>query len=168
MGTAALVSVEQYLKTVYEPEVDYVDGELEDRNVGEKDHSKLQARFVGHFLNLESQGIHVFPEVRIRVAPTRFRVPDVCVYLGAEPEGQVLADPPFLVIEILSPEDRMSRMLRKIQDYQAMGVPHVWVADPWDRKAYMYDGLALVEARGSLTTADPRISVPLDAIFPRP
>jgi len=29
------VSVEEYLHTVYEPDMDYVDGVLEDRNVGE-------------------------------------------------------------------------------------------------------------------------------------
>lgn len=37
-----LVSVEEYLNTVYRPDCDYVDGELVDRNVGEKDHAKLQ------------------------------------------------------------------------------------------------------------------------------
>ena len=44
MDATTLVSVEQYLSSVYEPDCDYVDGELEDRNVGEKDHSKLQFR----------------------------------------------------------------------------------------------------------------------------
>ncbi len=33
-----LVSVDEYLHSVYEPDVDYVDGVLEDRNVGEKKH----------------------------------------------------------------------------------------------------------------------------------
>ena len=42
MGVATLVPVEEYLSTSYDPDCDYVDGELEDRNVGEKGHSKVQ------------------------------------------------------------------------------------------------------------------------------
>ena len=45
MDATTLVSVEEYLSSVYEPECDYVDGEIEDRNVGEKDHSKLGSKF---------------------------------------------------------------------------------------------------------------------------
>ena len=40
MGTATLVPLDVYLKTSYRPDCDYVDGELEDRNSGEKDQSK--------------------------------------------------------------------------------------------------------------------------------
>ena len=67
----------------------YVDGEIEDRNVGEKDHSKLQFRV--QMLLSRVPGISIFPKVRIRVAPTRFRVPDVAVYL-AEPAEQVFTN----------------------------------------------------------------------------
>ena len=37
------VSVEEYLRTSYEPEMEYVDGQLVDRHVGEYDHSLMQA-----------------------------------------------------------------------------------------------------------------------------
>jgi Uma2 family endonuclease len=36
------LSVEEYLHTVYRPDVDYVDGRIEERNVGEFDHADLQ------------------------------------------------------------------------------------------------------------------------------
>jgi hypothetical protein len=42
MSTTTQVSVEEYLSSAYDPDVDYVDGELENRNGGEKDHAKLQ------------------------------------------------------------------------------------------------------------------------------
>jgi hypothetical protein len=32
------VTVAEYLRTVYEPDCDYVDGRVEERNVGEFDH----------------------------------------------------------------------------------------------------------------------------------
>ena len=86
------VSVQEYLSSVYEPECDYADGEIEDRNVGEKDHSKLQFRV--QMLLSRVPGISIFPDVRIRVAPTRFRVPDVAVYL-AEPLSRCSPRLPF-------------------------------------------------------------------------
>jgi hypothetical protein len=42
MGTATLISLDTYLTTSYEPDVDYVDGVLEERNVGEYDHNIVQ------------------------------------------------------------------------------------------------------------------------------
>jgi hypothetical protein len=38
------ISLEEYLKTRYEPDCEYVDGVLEERNVGRHRHSRTQAR----------------------------------------------------------------------------------------------------------------------------
>ena len=46
MKTAALIPVEEYLRTTYDPDCDYVDGEVQERNLGELDHSDLQTEFV--------------------------------------------------------------------------------------------------------------------------
>jgi Uma2 family endonuclease len=154
MDATTLVSVEQYLSSVYEPDCDYVDGEIEDRNVGEKDHSKLQFRI--QMLLSHVPGIPIFPEVRIRVAPTRFRVPDVAVYL---------TEPAFLVIETLSPEDRWSRLTRKLEDYFAMGCPNIWILNPVRSKAYRYDGDAVCEVHDTFRTTDSRVIVRLPDIW---
>ena len=50
METRTLVSVEEYLTTVYRPDCDYVDGEVQERNIGELDHGWLQTLVAGHFL----------------------------------------------------------------------------------------------------------------------
>jgi Uma2 family endonuclease len=163
MGTKALVSAEEYLSSVYEPDMDYVDGELEDRNVGEKDHSKLQFR-VAKMLDALG-GLFVTIEARIQVSSTRFRVPDVCVY-EREPDEQIFHAPPLLVVEILSPDDRMARMQRKIEDYHRMGCMNIWLLDPWRRKGYQFDGTALVEVHGSLTTTSARLNLRISNIFP--
>jgi Uma2 family endonuclease len=163
MDATTLVSVEQYLSSVYEPDCDYVDGEIEDRNVGEKDHSKLQFRV--QMLLSRIPGIAIFPEVRIRVAPTRYRVPDVSVYL-TEPPEQVFTTPPFLVVEILSPEDRWSRLTRKLEDYFAMGCPNIWILDPVRSKAYRYEGEAVCEVHDSFRSTDSRVILQLADIWP--
>jgi Uma2 family endonuclease len=163
----ALVSVEEYLHTVCDPDCDYVDGVLVERNVGEKDHAKLQKRLL---LYLEQHSrdwnIFVIQETRVQVSPTRYRVPDLCVIAGPEPDQQIFTQPPFLCVEVLSPEDRMSRMQVKIDDYLAFGVPYVWVIDPQSRKAWIYTHDLIREVRdGELRTDGPSITVPLRDLF---
>lgn len=162
MEPTTLVSVEEYLSSVYEPECDYVDGEIEDRNVGEKDHSKLQFRI--QMLLSRVPGISIFPEVRIRVSPTRYRVPDVAVYL-TEPEEQVFTTAPFLVIEILSPEDRWSRLTRKLEDYSGMECRNIWILDPVRSKAYRYEGEAVIEVHEAFRTTDSSLEIPVAQIW---
>jgi Uma2 family endonuclease len=90
------------------------------------------------------------------------RIPDLCVFLQ-DPEERVPTKPPFLCIEILSPEDRMSRVEVRINDYLAMGVPYVWVLDPETKQAFVAtaaDGLREVKS-GVLRTDGPVIEMPL-------
>jgi Uma2 family endonuclease len=167
MAAGTQISVSEYLSTSYDPDCDYVDGEVLERKVGEYDHSRLQAVLVAYFFSREKQwGIHVVPEQRVQVSKTRFRVPDLCVLAGGKPSEQILTTPPMLCIEILSPEDTMSRMLDRVNDYLTFGVSHVWVLDPRTRRAYDYTATGMREAKdGVLRTDDPQIAVPLAEIF---
>jgi hypothetical protein len=45
------VTVEEYLQTSYRPDCDYVDGRVEERNVGEFDHGYLQTLLAVLFTN---------------------------------------------------------------------------------------------------------------------
>jgi Uma2 family endonuclease len=88
------------------------------------------------------------------------------VVAGPEPNEEVLTRPPFLCIEVLSPEDRMSRMQRKVADYLAFGVSYVWILDPQRRKAIVYTDRDTLELdHGVLRTENPTIEVPLSEIF---
>jgi Uma2 family endonuclease len=162
-----LISVEEYRATVYEPDCDYVDGKLEERNVGEKKHSRLQMKIAAWlYSHYEASGFVVFPEMRVQVKPGRYRVPDICVTIGDPPED-VFTTPPFLCVEILSPEDRMSRVETRINDYLQMGVPYVWVLDPQTRQAFIataQDGLREVKT-GHLRTETTVIEMPLAEVF---
>lgn len=165
---AALVSVDEYLSTDYSPDCDYVDGVLEDRNVGQKDHSTAQMK-IAYFLyhRRYKLNISVFPEQRVQVSTTRVRVPDVCVMVGEAPNEQVFTRAPFLCVEILSPDDRMSRMQEKIRDDLKMGVPYVWLVDPSARLAWIHTSEAAVEVKdGILRTSNPQIEMPLADVMP--
>ena len=162
-ATRVLISVEEYLTTVYKPDRDYVDGEVLDRNWGEADHARVQAALGAYFFARRTVwNLTVLISVRIQVAPTRFRIPDICILLG-DTDEQILTKPPFLCIEILSPDDRWVRVEQRINDFLAMGVPYVWVIDPQTRQAYIAtpaEGLRQVKD-GILRTANPAFEIPL-------
>src|SRR5579871_5702516 len=126
MSIASGVSLEEYLHTEYEPDCDYVDGVLEDRNVGKQIHGETQAAVAAFFLLLKKRlGIRVVTELRMRVSPTRVRIPDVAIVDGGDTD-EIKQKPPLLCIEILSPDDRLPRVARVINDYLAFGVPMIW------------------------------------------
>ena len=132
------LSIAEYLNTDYEPDADYVDGVIEERNVGETDHSKVQGQL--YFLlriHEEAWRILPLPEVRVQVAPTRFRVPDVCVAREGGADEPIVTHPPLLCLEVLSPGDSVARTRRRAQDFFDMGVPEVWIFDPQKRIVYI-------------------------------
>jgi Uma2 family endonuclease len=165
MTPSVQVSVEEYLSTVYEPECEYVEGELIDRNVGESDHSALQGIVFGTLLGQRrATGVHIFPELRVQVAARRFRVPDIAV-TTSKIKGRILREPPFLCIEVLSPEDRASRLLVKINDYFAFGVRYVWVIDPEEKTGWSYTSDGKRESATVLTTDSPRLTLNISEVF---
>ena len=167
MPSRTLVSVDEYLHTSYDPDCDYVDGAIVERNVGETDHSDCQGRIYAYLLNRSKQlGIYPLVEERVKVSATRFRIPDVCVVAGAKPTEQVLTAPPLIAIEILSKDDRMSDMQERIDDYLTFGVRYVWIINPRTRRAWAYTKNASHEAKdGILRTENSAIELPLPEIF---
>ena len=96
MATETQVALEEYLSTVYEPDCDYVDGELEDRNVGEFDHGDLQSEILHYFRSRRREySVRAIGEWRTRVSPTRYRVPDVTLIREPFVKERVLTQPAF-------------------------------------------------------------------------
>jgi len=134
MATTASISVEEYLHSTYEPDLEYVDGQLEERNVGEIEHSDVIAAIMEWFLHHAKEWqIRVRPDVRTQVGSTRFRVPNIVLCARSSKDKRIVREAPLVVIEVLSPEDRISRYHQRIADYRAMGVKAIWVIDPEDR-----------------------------------
>ncbi len=160
------ISVDEYLKTVYRPDCDYVDGMIEERNLGEIDHGTVQARLARILGNLlDKTGLHVMTEVRMQVAQTRYRVPDLMLTRG-KPAGRVVTSPPLLCIEILSPEDRIARVNTRIQEFLNFGVPNVWLIDPETRRLWIYShDSSIQETIGSAKLEGTDIEIPFSEIF---
>jgi len=161
MATAiTLIPIEEYLRTACRPDCDYVDGHIEERNVGERDHNRLHIVLGAWFLAHEKAwNIYVLPEQRTRVSSARVRIPDVCLLRGDAPNEQVLTTPPLLCVEILSPEDRLPRIAKIMDDYARMGVANLWILDPKDRVAYDYS------SNGFLKLITDRLTIPNTEIY---
>ena len=139
MATTTNVPVEVYLRSSYEPDAEYVDGRIEERPMGEFDHSSWQDAIQAWFRqNVKDWNLRARPELRVRVSATRYRVPDVTVLDRAQPVEQIITIPPVAVFEVLSPEDRLPRLKVKLEDYRAMGIQEIWVIDPRDSSYFRY------------------------------
>ena len=167
MATSVLIPVEEYLRTSYEPDCDYVDGEVKERNVGEQWHGLVQQAIGSIFrANRKAWKLRAITEQRVQASATRFRVPDVCVVSASDPVVGVLHDAPVLCVEVLSPEDRFQRVLEGVQDYVRMGVPNIWIIDPISRNVWTVTGNGPVPLEGSeLSLAGTAVRIPLQEIF---
>ena len=142
MATAALVSIAEYERMSFERDVEYVDGELRERPVVMSVHGLIQV-WLGTWFSMHAQEwqVKAAVEVRTRVAGTRVRLPDVVV--GPKKRWpQTLVEPPLLVIEIVSPDDRFSDLKEVVEDYQNMGIENIWVIDPQKRVGWVCESEA--------------------------
>jgi len=134
MASTNQIALSEYLRTTYHPDCEFVDGELQERNVGKTDHARVQALLAMWFGAHEAEWqIIVTTEQRIRVAAGRVRIPDVTLVRPGALNEDVLTAPPLCAIEILSPDDTYSRTWEKAQDYRKMGVENIWLIDPATR-----------------------------------
>ena len=128
-----LMSVEEYLHGDHDWEGDreYVDGVIEERAMGQKNHSKWQLAIQAWFLlHADAWRMTGYPELRVQTRANYFRVPDVTVLSADAPDEEIVRHPPLAVFEVLSPDDRILRVDRKLAEYEAMGIPSIYVVNP--------------------------------------
>jgi Uma2 family endonuclease len=162
-----LWTVREYLRTSWSPDREYVDGRIEERNLGEKEHSIIQRYLTVLFAIKRAEwGVEVFPELRTQIAARNFRVPDVLVVRSGESFERYLTHPPLVAVEILSPEDSLSKMQEKAAQYRSFGIGNIWIIDPESRIAYSYTSAGLEEVQtGELIVQETPIRVVLSEMF---
>ncbi len=162
------VSLDEYLNTDYSPDCEYIDGAVVERNVGKRKHAFTQTEVVVQLKALlRGKAVFALVEQRVRVSSSRVRIPDVCVVPDGDDE--IISEPPLLCVEVFSPDDRWSRVNGSIGDYQNMGVPCVWVIDPYLRKAWIFDREqppTQIERDGILLAGALNLELPLERVLP--
>ena len=139
--TVRMVSEKEYLHASYEHDPELVDGQLLERPMPTNLHAFVQA-LLSHWFLLHRQDWSVVPlsELRTRVRPGRFRLPDVAVTRLKTFTSRPLTKAPLIAIEILSPDDRFADLQARAGDFRAMGTEHIWLIDPELRTASVWDG----------------------------
>lgn len=165
MATNTLISTVEYLRSSFEnPEPDYVDGELVERSMPNYLHSQAQL-CLGYALKPWYDLGQLFgaPEIRLRVSPERFRVADFAIF-AAKQEELIPLDPPYAVVEIVSPDDRYEDLMGKLEDYEQAGVEFIFVADPPVKRLSRYRRGDLL-AVSAIELPAYQVIVPASSIF---
>jgi Uma2 family endonuclease len=162
-----LWTVREYLSTSWSPDREYVDGHIDERNFGEKEHSIIQRYLTFLFMLKRAEwSAEVFPELRTQIAAQNFRVPDVLVLRSGESFERYLKHPPLIAIEILSLEDSLRKMQEKAAQYSSFGIENIWIIDPEPRIVYRYTSAGLEEVQTcELVVPDTPIRVVLSEMF---
>ena len=168
MPAQTLISVEDYLHSSYEYDVEYDDGELVERKMPTGKHSEVMGLLILYLgQHAKTWNIKVLPDCRVRVSPSRVRIPDISVISGGGdvPNGPLVVAPLF-VIEILSPDDSLTQLRSKAQEYLAMGVKHVWTVDPVSGECYEHLPRNMVPVEDLLLRVDgSHIVIPMAEIL---
>jgi Uma2 family endonuclease len=137
-ASSTFVSVEEYLRSSFDPDAESIDGQIQERAVGENDHSAWRAAICAWFQQQAKQGqVRVRPEFRVQVAPTCFLFPDVTLLDRNRPIEKIASHPPVAVFEVLSPTDTLKRVMANCLLYEQMGIQTILVIDP-DGPKYQY------------------------------
>ena len=75
-------------------------------------------------------GIRVRPELRVQVDAYSFLIPDVTLLDRSRPVESIATHPPIAVIEVLSPDDSLKRLMKKCERYEKMGIRSILIVDP--------------------------------------
>jgi Uma2 family endonuclease len=130
------------------PYYEYWDGQAIQKPVPTLLHSLLQTILIKI---LRECGLLATGEVRIKLDPQKQPLPDV---IADERLQHPYPTKPFAIaIEVLSPDDRMQRILRNCRFYAAR-IPYIYVFDPEDRTAERWN-----VSRGALEPID-EVEVP--------
>ena len=163
MSVTTLVSEGEYLRTAYQsPEPEFVDGEIVQRAMPNTSHS----RSVAILIRQAPTALFPHPELRIRVAPGRYRVVDLAIF-DRRPLQELPELSPLIAIEVLSPDDSYAELMRKFADYASLGIPHIWLVDPIAKRLSIYHDESLDAVRQLEVLAHGLVVRPSD-VFPAP
>ena len=141
-ATVTGISLEQYLATSYRPDVEFIDGHLQEKPMPTFLHGFMQLLIGSWFLNrIDEWNVLAAVEVRTWVETNRVRLPDVVVVVqGSVEMRSALSHPPLIAIEVLSPADTYSDLQDRAADLSAMGVRNIWLINPQRRTAEVWNG----------------------------
>ncbi len=159
------VSIAHYLATAYRPDVEYVDGRLQEKSMGQIDHEEViyaLRRFLE--MQLGAKGYWVTQNTRLMVKSERIRLPDIALFAPGARRTSVMRETPMLLIEVVSPSDTLLDFEERLADYEAMGVAYIWLVDPYRRMGYVAHGCDANGLETALNLKIPELDLQLNLL----
>jgi Uma2 family endonuclease len=159
------MTVEEYSRSSFKPAREYRHGVSTEKPIAAWKHAHVQMR-LGHAILSRNPNFLPASELTCRLSDDRYLVPDVAVQRREDVQDPYPTRPVHLCVEILSPDDRLSDVIAKCEEYRAWGVPVVWIVDPANQTAWEfgpYHRIHEVPANGELTAGE--IAVSLAELF---
>lgn len=135
MSVSTVISVEEYLASSEYERFEYEDGVAYEKPMPNWNHSEL-CIWIGILLFKYFPQFRVGAEIRSRLKPNRWRLPDVGVRHESVPPEKYAYTPLYLAIEILSEDDTPEKLFEKCRLYHEWGVPYCWVIDGLERRIW--------------------------------
>ncbi len=157
------IAVDEFLKrseSMQGMQEELIDGEIILSPNAKKLHTEVSANIYDLLLSLKQHGFVVLGETACRLTNESLPNTDVSVVRRerwrAVPDDDFLRESPALAIEIHSPNNTKSRLLRKLELYLEHGAEQCWVVYPKERKVVVYfpDGISEEKRIGDALSFD--------------
>ncbi len=130
-----------------------IDGHEIEKPLPKNLHAFIQTFLAAAFSTRLPRRYRAATELNVLCGPDRV-VPDITVMeRSARYENGDLADPPTLVVEIMSPGQTLSDLLDRCERLQKAGTPQCWLIWPEKRQAWTYAPGSFHEATEILTVS---------------
>jgi Uma2 family endonuclease len=101
---------------------------------------------------LDDAGYESVAELKLKISTEFQPLPDVSAVLPGQIEGPYPTRPVEIVVEILSPDDKLYDIVSKCTFYAGLGIPHIYVVDPQTRKLFSWECNAGLQSTGHLAS----------------
>jgi Uma2 family endonuclease len=168
MSVAAAKLTRNIFREMYaqrKPYFELLDGAAVQKSLPTRLHSTLQ--FVLTVM-LKEVGFKARPELTLAIGEFWEPIPDVCGIIAPE-EDPYPTRAVAVAIEVLSPDDRFTRVIQKCRRYAEWGVEDVLVYDPVGRDVWYWDIAAgsLMESRQSYRFRSRPVDIMHEEVFRR-
>jgi Uma2 family endonuclease len=149
------IPLDLYLRRVYRPDCDYIDGEVRERNAGYYPHSAMMV-IIGAMLHQFAKATDTVAllSVRIRVSEYCVLVPDICLARRSRPREDVIVTPPLLCVEVVAEADTFLAMQERVDRLLSMGVENVWLIDERGRFGWVANRQGFLRPEDGLFQVD--------------
>ncbi len=111
------------------------------KGMGSRNHSRVQFQIIAQMILKYNLAYHIIPELSLDINGKE-RIPDLSFYkkFDRATDGDEIRvkDLPLGVVEILSPTQSLSELVRKANEYLNVGILSYWLVAPEVNTVYIY------------------------------